>query len=165
MNIRPCTIDDLVRVQNANLHCLPENYQLKYYIYHILSWPHLSWVAEDTDGTIAGYVLAKMEVEDQLGQLPHGHITSLAVMRTHRKLSIAQRLMRQCQRAMAEIYGATYVTLHVRKSNVAAIHLYTETLGFNVSNVDEKYYGDGEDAFAMRKDVTSPFSSSLLSLA
>lgn len=39
---------------------LPENYQLKYYFYHILSWPHLLYVAADYDGSIVGYVMAKL---------------------------------------------------------------------------------------------------------
>lgn len=33
---------------------------LQYYLYHILSWPQLLYVAEDYDGKIVGYVLAKM---------------------------------------------------------------------------------------------------------
>ncbi len=33
---------------------------LQYYMYHILSWPQLLYVAEDYDGRIVGYVLAKM---------------------------------------------------------------------------------------------------------
>lgn len=49
-------------MQNCNLHNLPENYQLKYYIYHVLSWPQCSWVAEDDRGQIVGYVLAKLYV-------------------------------------------------------------------------------------------------------
>lgn len=34
--------------------------QMKYYLYHILSWPQLPYVAEDYNGKIVGYVLAKM---------------------------------------------------------------------------------------------------------
>ena len=52
-----------MQMQDVNLHCLPENYNLKYYMYHILSWPQLIWVAEDYDGKIVGYVLAKMYVD------------------------------------------------------------------------------------------------------
>lgn len=37
-----------------------ENYQAKYYIYHAASWPQLSFVAQDAQGTVVGYVLAKM---------------------------------------------------------------------------------------------------------
>lgn len=33
---------------------------MKYYFYHILSWPQLLYVAEDHRKRIVGYVLAKM---------------------------------------------------------------------------------------------------------
>jgi len=49
-------------MQKANLFCLPENYQMKYYLYHLQTWPQLSQVAE-MDGRIVGYVLAKMHAE------------------------------------------------------------------------------------------------------
>lgn len=83
--IRAATINDLLAMQACNLLCLPENYQLKvskfarrrnpavlhskgvdkcfvlqYYFYHVLSWPQLLHVAEDYNGHIVGYVLAKM---------------------------------------------------------------------------------------------------------
>ena len=44
--------------------------QMKYYFYHLLSWPQLLWVAEDFDGKIVGYVLAKMEEDNS--QPRHG---------------------------------------------------------------------------------------------
>jgi len=53
-------VDDLLAMQSCNLMCLPENYQMKYYLYHILSWPQLLYVAEDYNKKIVGYVLAKM---------------------------------------------------------------------------------------------------------
>ncbi|PWA92716.1 acyl-CoA N-acyltransferases (NAT) superfamily protein [Artemisia annua] len=74
--IRKATVDDLLSMQACNLFCLPENYQMKYYFYHILSWPHLLYVAEDYGGKIVGYVLAKMDEESTTEC--HGHITSLA---------------------------------------------------------------------------------------
>lgn len=43
---------------------------MKYYLYHYLSWPQLLWVAEDYDGKIVGYVLAKMEEDESQPQ--HG---------------------------------------------------------------------------------------------
>jgi hypothetical protein len=64
-------------MQACNLQNLPENYQMRYcawlfytcYIvlrfadlYHILSWPQLSYVARDHKGRIVGYILAKMSV-------------------------------------------------------------------------------------------------------
>ena len=44
-------------------------------------------------GKIVGYVLAKMEEETE--DDPHGHITSLAVKRSHRRQGLAQKLMDQ----------------------------------------------------------------------
>lgn len=35
-------------------------------LYHELTWPQLSYVAEDEGGKVVGYILAKMSVETQL---------------------------------------------------------------------------------------------------
>lgn len=163
MDIRLLQPSDLPLIQHANLENLPENYFLKYYLYHALSWPQLSFVAVDVARPkktpydypkIVGYVLAKMEEEPADG-VQHGHITSLSVMRTHRKLGIAEKLMRQSQIAMVETFGAHYVSLHVRESNQAAIHLYEKTLGFQREKTEPKYYADGEDAFGMKLDLSA----------
>ena len=77
--------------------------------------------------------------------------------RTHRKLGLASKLMQSARKlqttelfaerqqgwtevptpsafaadkAMAEVFGAHYVSLHVRVTNQAAYHLYKETLGY-----------------------------------
>jgi len=54
---------------------------------------------------------------------------------------------------MIESFNAKYVSLHVRKSNRAALSLYTHTLNFKISEIEPKYYADGEDAYAMRRDL------------
>lgn len=143
---------------------------MKYYFYHLLSWPQLLWVAEDFDGAIVGYCLAKMEEESSNGgesspqsnkQSPprHGHITSLSVLRTYRKRGIATALMRRSQQEMADVFDAHYVSLHVRKSNRAAYHLYSVTLAYEVNDVEKGYYADGEDAYDMRCYFKKPSPS------
>jgi peptide alpha-N-acetyltransferase len=37
---------------------------MKYYLYHALSWPELLYIAEDDNGKVVGYVMAKMDDED-----------------------------------------------------------------------------------------------------
>merc|ERR1719482_730711 len=97
---------------------------------------------------IVGYVLAKMEEDtDEV----HGHITSLAVARTHRKLGIASKLMRASIAVMEECFNAEYVSLHVRYTNRAAFALYSQTLGFEIHDIEKGYYADKEDAYDMRK--------------
>lgn len=95
------------------------SYFMKYYLYHALSWPQLSYVAVDVSRPkktpydyprIVGYVLAKME-EDPPDGVQHGHITSLSVMRTHRRLGIAEKLMRQSR--MFSFLILTSVSLRV----------------------------------------------------
>mmetsp|Transcript_13759 Transcript_13759/g.24693 ORF Transcript_13759/g.24693 Transcript_13759/m.24693 type:complete len:142 (-) Transcript_13759:697-1122(-) len=135
-------------MQAVNIACLPENYQMKYYMYHILSWPQLVFVAEDFNGKVVGYVLAKME-EEPSAQI-HGHITSVAVLRSHRKLGIAKKLMLAAHCAMRDNFRAVYVSLHVRKSNAAAKHLYIDTLRYKIHDIEAKYYADAEDAYDMR---------------
>ncbi|KAI9137490.1 putative N-terminal acetyltransferase complex subunit ARD1 [Paraphysoderma sedebokerense] len=157
MNIRQATVHDLLNVQNCNLTNLPENYQMKYYLYHALSWPQLSYVAEDHKGRIVGYVLAKME--EEANDVPHGHITSLSVMKKYRRLGIAEKLMRLSQAAMKDVFDSHYVSLHVRKSNRAALHLYRDTLGFSIHEIEKKYYADGEDAYAMRCNLKKDSSA------
>ncbi|ODV68102.1 acyl-CoA N-acyltransferase [Hyphopichia burtonii NRRL Y-1933] len=177
ITIRQATINDIQAMQNANLHNLPENYQLKYYMYHILSWPQASFVATTYDTIdeddvfdeevenpkgdtayinkgekIVAYVLGKMEDDpDAEDKTPHGHITSLSVMRTYRRLGLAEKLMRQSLYAMCESFGAKYVSLHVRLSNRAALHLYRDSLSFENTSIEKSYYQDGEDAYAMKK--------------
>lgn len=194
----------MLAMQNANLTNLPENYTLKYYMYHLLSWPEASFVATTTDVDAAnevidgvqkdhasesatttsqssenvfqddihgnectikldaqyvnkgekviGYVLAKMNDDpDAADQTLNGHITSLSVMRTYRRMGVAEKLMRQALFALAEVFQAEYVSLHVRQSNQAALHLYRDTLEFEVLEIERGYYLDGEDAYSMKK--------------
>jgi peptide alpha-N-acetyltransferase len=121
---------------------------MKYYFYHMLSWPQLPHVAQEYNGKIVGYVLAKME--DDTDEV-HGHITSLAVARSHRKLGIASKLMRASIKVMEECFNAEYVSLHVRYTNRAAFTLYSHTLGFKINDIEKGYYADKEDAYDMRK--------------
>lgn len=177
ITIRRATLEDITAMQNCNLHNLPENYQLKYYMYHLLSWPEASFVAttitgEDKDKLspaeiqnvkadpsyvrrgekVVGYVLGKMEDDPEAeDKTPHGHVTSLSVMRGYRRQGIAEKLMRQCLFALTEGFRAQYVSLHVRESNRAALHLYRDTLEFDVLSVEKSYYADGEDAYSMKK--------------
>jgi len=47
MDIRLLRPADIPHVQQTNITNLPENYFCKYYMYHAMSWPQLSYVAVD----------------------------------------------------------------------------------------------------------------------
>ena len=151
VSIRRAQVDDILKMQQTNLLCLPENYQFKYYIYHYLTWPSLLFVAEDHLGKIVGYVLAKLEDEDKKEDEIQGQITSLSVLRTYRRLGVASKLMNHAINMMQEYYDADFVSLHVRVSNRPALNLYHNNLGFDVKDIEKGYYMNKEDAYRMRK--------------
>merc|ERR1711877_28743 len=63
----------------------------------------------------------------------------------------ASKLMRASIAVMDECFNAEHVSLHVRVTNRAAFTLYSETLGFEIHDVEPQYYADKEDAYDMRK--------------
>ena len=93
-------------------------------------------------------------------KVPHGHITSLAVAKTNRKCGIATKLMKFAHSRMKESFQAEYCSLHVRYTNRAAFHLYSETLGYEISDIERGYYADGEDAYAMKCNFNKQIESS-----
>jgi len=89
-----------------------------------------------------------------------GHITSLAVHSHARRLGIASSLLHQLHFHLRECHGADSVGLHVRISNTAAVRLYCED-GYDVADIIPMYYGDGEDAYFMRKDISTVVSEAI----
>ncbi|KAF7458852.1 N-terminal acetyltransferase A complex catalytic subunit NAA10 [Cryptosporidium felis] len=150
--IRRATIDDIFTIQQNNLYCLPENYQIKYYYYHSMTWPQLLDVSTDSfnDCKSVGYVLGKIEEDSNP---PHGHITSIAVLRTHRGFGLSKKLLMQNHIGMQNNYkGIPYCSLHVRISNTIAKSLYQNSLNYSIDSVETKYYADKEDAYYMKLD-------------
>lgn len=101
--------------------------------------------------------------DEEAVDTPSGHVTSISVLRPYRRLGLANKLMRQsrklcsindplpcparsyltalglAEKSMATLYNAAHITLHVRKSNRAAISLYRDSLGFEVTGVEKAY--------------------------
>ena len=85
-----------------------------------------------------------------------GHVTNVGVDESHRRRSVATRLMLElARRALAE--GAEALTLEVRVSNEAAQALYRR-FGFAPAGVRKAYYADtNEDALIMwANDIDTP---------
>lgn len=151
--IRPANIDDLFGIQACNLQCLAENYPIKNFLKILVTSPQLCQVAVD-DNKVVGYVLSRIQVSlrrNDPTEPVNGYITSIAVLRTFRKLGIASRLMQATMDVMEEMYSASCVTLHVRRSNRPALSLYSKSLGFEHVLLEPCFYMDQEDAFEMKK--------------
>ena len=159
ISLRRVKIGDFLQLQNANLHCLAENYHLWFWLYHYLYSPQGAHVAVDRGGKVLGYVLGKLDEEGPNSKPPvpiHGAITSVAVFTRFRKLGLATKLLTYTHKTLKECYNAEYVNLHVRETNRAGHMLYQKTLGYQFIKCEEGYYADGENAWSLRYKYNTP---------
>jgi [ribosomal protein S18]-alanine N-acetyltransferase len=100
-------------------------------------------VAVTTDGKIEAIVgyLCRWLVADEC------HILNVAVRPEARRTGIGERLMEHAI-GEAKRERARFVTLEVRRSNVAARSLYRK-LSFEERRLRKNYYGSGDDAIVM----------------
>jgi len=111
-------------------------------------------VAVDDGGTVIAYAGAWMIFEE-------AHITNIAVREDCRGQGIGKKLTEALIQYAANL-GVQYMTLEVRKSNLAARNMY-KALGFEKLSVRKRYYPDNqEDALLMvlqhMPDVEDDFS-------
>lgn len=117
----------------------------------------------NSEPKIVAYVLGKIETrpvidynnpmsgESRMEYL--GHVTSIAVMDSCRRLGLAKSLMTQLHHHLQH-QGVQSCGLHVRVNNRAACRLYQDD-GYEIAQIIPSYYQDGEDAYYMRKMLPS----------
>ena len=81
------------------------------------------------------------------------HIMNIAVASTYRRRGVAKYLLTSALEIVRK-NEASEVFLEVAVDNIAARELYRQ-FGFEVYGIRKNYYGRGEDAYALRKEVQS----------
>ncbi|MGM0577767.1 MAG: ribosomal protein S18-alanine N-acetyltransferase [Myxococcota bacterium] len=110
-------------------------------------WSHCRVLRRREDGHIIGY-LVFWSVADEV------HLLNIAVEPSERHHQHGRALV-DYMLQFAREHHARFVTLEVRRSNEAAVHLY-EGCGFKQVGVRPQYYAnDGEDAIVMLYDLGS----------
>jgi len=79
------------------------------------------------------------------------HITNLCIHPNRRSEGLGGLLLRHMI-THAQIYGAIYVTLEVKISNLHAYHLYVKH-GFTIIEYLEKYYSEFDDGYRMNLPI------------
>lgn len=143
------TIIDTLRFQNVNLDGFTETFTTDFYLHYLTKWPECCFVAESPDGTIAGYMIGKVEGE---GFDWHGHCSAVTIAPEFRRGGLASRLMQRLEEISAKIHNCYFMDLFVRPSNDIAVNFYRR-LGYVVFRILPKYYGD-EPAYDMRKPLS-----------
>lgn len=149
--IRGFRSDDLGRVMDINVECLPENYSKFFYRDLYRRFPETFIVAE-ADGEIQGYIMCRIErgLSKFRGLRPARlcHVVSIAVREPYRRRGIATAVLHAAMRKGRKSHDASECFLEVRISNKPALDLY-EALGFSNVKRNYRYYMDGEDALVM----------------
>lgn len=97
-----------------------------------------------------GCVVCKIDEEFQGSQtVKSGYMAMLAVDMTYRKAGIGTALVKRAVKRMQR-KGCSSVTLETEVSNVAAIRLYEERLGFVREELLVRYYLNWGDAYRLR---------------
>lgn len=117
-----------------------------------IPWTRKS-VEDELKNKLAIYVVA-MENDKVIGYggmwhvVTEGHITNVAVHRDYRQKGVGDAIIKRMIE-IAEEKEMIGLTLEVRKSNKAALGLYTKN-GFKLDGIRKEYYEDNkEDAYIM----------------
>ena len=115
-------------------------------------WSKESFYREVTDNACARYVVLREDGEAIAYAgvwfvLDEGHITNIAVRADRRGMGYGEQVTRAMIQLAADS-GMNWMTLEVRRSNVAAQNLYHK-LGFIDVGYRKRYYENTEDALIM----------------
>lgn len=136
--------DDLHDVLQLANDALDEDYDGGLFLHFARMYPRGFLVAE-AGGAIVGFIMGTVE------RAYEARILALAVDRDLRRQGIGTALTERFIENF-KAFGVKRVTLEVRVTNDAAIRMY-RSLGFEVRDVIEGYYGDDEDAYVMKQSV------------
>lgn len=131
---------DLDQVLEIEGYCFPSPWSRESFYKELEKEYGRSMVAVHGE-RVAGYIIAWF-IADEL------HIANLAVHPDFRRKGIAEKLLNS---VIGSAGSCSWIGLEVRRSNSAAIHLYSK-LGFYEIGVRRGYYQpDGEDAIVMAR--------------
>lgn len=141
MNVscRRMTLEDVPAVHAIELKTFHTPWSYQSFVDEMTTNKCARYIVAEADGQVVAYAGAWLVFEE-------GHITNIAVDEAYRGQGIGLMVTRALLQYAANM-GVQYMTLEVRRSNLAAQGLYKK-LGFLELGVRKRYYEDnGEDAF------------------
>ncbi len=105
-------------------------------------------------GRLVGFLVCHIVLDE-------AHIVNFGVRQASRGMGLGKALISEVLKDLSA-NAVRWVTLEVRRSNLAALGLY-KALGFYEAGVRQKYYTDnGEDALLMRASLQGIYNSQAL---
>ena len=136
-----------VKIETATLKLLDQLYQIeencfdqeafsKRQIAYLLTDYNTIALAAKTCSSLAGFIIAQVEVEENT---EFGHIITINVAPNFRRQKIATKMLHEIENILKQ-KGINQCRLEVREDNHTAIKLY-QTLGYQTVGKLERYYG------------------------
>jgi ribosomal protein S18 acetylase RimI-like enzyme len=135
-------------------HCFPITYKDEFYERVARAYADYTRFVAVND-VIVGGISARME-EDEKTQETHLHVLILLVFHRYRRTGLAAKMLAWLVAEARKNPSLAYLSLHVQKSNEAAVKFYLSQ-GFHVAEEVPGYYTDIEspDALFLKMLLTS----------
>ena len=143
MNFRKWVYEDIYLVAELEKQCFSDPWTFQMLADTFFSENTVTIVAEEA-GETAGYAFLIAAGED-------ADLANVAVAEKFRRRGIAEEMLSRLEKRAA-LLGVKRVFLEVRVSNAPAMSLYLKA-GYEGRYVRPKYYGNGEDALVMLKNL------------
>lgn len=143
MNFREWRYEDIAAVAELEKSCFRDPWSYRMFADSFMSGRFKTVLCEE-NGKIVGYGGAIVGVGE-------ADVANIAVDEAYRGKGIGRELVGRLETALLT-EGIGRIFLEVRVSNSAALALYLKC-GFVGKTVRPRYYGDGEDAVIMVKEI------------
>ena len=145
----PSDFETLYRIDQS---CFPKGisygrFEMKVYLRARGSYCLLA----ESGGNVAGFILAELAPDE-------GHIVTLDVLEDYRRQGIGSLLLSAVENEMIS-RGGQRMVLETATTNEAAIALWNKH-GYHQLGIVENYYGEGQNAFRMVKELGAKRSES-----
>ncbi len=143
MELRKWKYEDIMSIAALEKQCFSDPWSFRMLADTFFGENVITAVAEE-EGQLAGYGFAVLAGED-------ADIANVAVAPAFRRRGIARQILESLEKRAASA-GVGRIFLEVRVSNAPAMALYLKC-GYVGRYVRPRYYGDGEDALIMEKQL------------
>jgi len=139
--IEKAKINDLGPLRKLEKECFPLDAWPLIDLITMLLLPGVVRLKAVVDGGMVGFIATDMRRSQNVGW-----IVTLGVLPAYQRRGIARTLLLACM----EHVNVACFRLSVRRSNTAALRLYTQQ-GFRIVDTWSRYYNGGEDALVLEK--------------
>jgi len=141
--IEPATWRDLNELRRIEKICFPKDSWPIFDLVGVLTFPSVVRLKAVIDDHMVGFVAGDVRKSKKLAW-----IATICVLPPFRGQGIGGALLDACE----ERLNVPHVRLSVRTTNMEAIQLYLNR-GYQKVGLWRNYYGDGEDALVMEKEL------------